>query len=448
MRIIILGAGEVGSHLAKTLKRYRHEVIVIDNDTNRLEKLATQTDIQPVNGSGTSPQILRDAGLAETDILIAVTAIDEVNILACTLANQMKVPLKIARVRNQEYANLSKSDLLHRFGIDLLVTPEKEAAKEIANLLRNNHAVEYQEFSNGKLKLIGTKITSGSSLVSRKLADLNNLEKRFPFSIHLIQRMHKTIFCDLNTQIEKDDVVYATVEENGDDRFYSVCGHETERVRNIMIYGASEVGAQVGYELENEKRVRIKIIEPISERAHSIARNLSKALVMQGEGTDIDLLAAEGLIQMDAFVATTDNDEKNIVSCLLARHLGVQRVITLIHRAEYLPIFRTIGLDIPINLRLLTANTILRKLEQGPIQSTTSIRGVDCEAFLFECEKGMRIENKHISDLQLPENSKVSAIIRNETVLFPDQTTTIQPSDKVFILAKHSALPNLLKLFR
>lgn len=448
MRIIILGAGEVGGHLAKTLKRYRHEVIVIDPDTNRLERLASQTDIQPINGSGTSPQVLRDAGLAEANILIAVTAIDEVNILACTLANQMKVPLKIARVRNQEYANLSKTDLLHRFGIDLLVTPEKEAAKEIANLLKNNHALEYQEFCDGKLKLIGCKITSGSSLLSRKITDLNNLEMKLPFNIQLIQRMHKLIFCDLNTQIEKDDVVYAAVEENGLERFYSACGHETERVRDIMIYGASEVGAQAAYELEHDRRIRIKIIEPISERAHNIARSLNRAMVMQGEGTDIDLLAAEGLVQMDGFVACTDNDEKNIVSCLLARHLGVQRVITLIHRAEYLPIFRTIGLDIPINLRLLTANSILRKLEQGPIQSTTSIRGVDCEAFLFECYQSMRIEGKGINELQLPDNTRVAAIVRNDQVIFPNSNTTIQASDKVLILAKHSALPNLLKLFR
>lgn len=448
MRILILGAGEVGSYLAKTLKQYRHEVIVIDTNSERLERLASQTDIIPIVGSGTSFQTLKDAGFSEVEIFIAVTAVDEVNILACSIANQFRIPHKIARVRNKEYSSMSPFDLLHRFGIDIMVNPEMTAAKEIANLLKNNHAVEYQEFSEGKLKFIGSRVTTGASIVGRTIRDLMDPQKNLPFFIQVIQRSHQTMFCNSDTVIESEDVVYATVLENGTERFYSACGHESERVRDVMMYGASEVGEQTAKEIENDKRIRIKIVEPISERAHIVAKNLPKALVMQGEGTDIDLLASEGLGQMNAFVACTDNDEKNIVSCLLARHLGVNRVVTLIGRSEYLPIFRTIGLDIPINLRQLTANSILHILQQGSIISTKSIRGIDCVAYLFECYTSARITGKQISELQFSENARVAAIIRKNQVEFPKPETVIESSDKVFILAKSSALNTLFKLFR
>ncbi|MDK9700408.1 MAG: Trk system potassium transporter TrkA [bacterium] len=448
MRILIIGAGEVGSHLAKMLRRYRHEVVVVEPDAERLEHLASVADILPVRGLGTSPETLQEAGIREADMIIAVTTVDEVNLLACTLANQVNVPVKIARVRNQEYATLTSLESKFKLGIDLMVHPELEAAREIANLVRYNRALDYHVYGGGKIQLIGVKVAANASLVDKQLSLLYNGSNSYPFRVVAIRRDLKTRLVTTDDVIQANDCVYAVIQAGNLERFFSLCGYETDRVRDVMIYGASDVGNLVAKELENDRRFRVKLIEPSAERAHIVAREHPRTLVMHGEGTDIDLLAAEGLVQMDAFVATTENDEKNIVSCLLARHLGVERVITLIGRSEYLPIFRTIGLDIPINLRLITANAILKKIQQGSVISVSTLRSIDAESFEFEILPGSRLIGKRLEDVQLPNGSVICAFHRAGRVMFPAPDFVFHEGDFAVVLAFSSATTAILKLFR
>lgn len=448
MNILIIGAGEVGGHLARLLSTENHNITVIDNDADRIAQLADQLDILPVTGAGTSPSVLREARIGDMDMLIAVTTVDEVNILACLIAKQFGVKTKIARVRNREFSTetsfLSTSDL----GIDLIIHPELEATKEIVRLVRYPQVLELITFCQAQIAVAGMRVLEGSPMLGKALAEIDTAHQQLPFRLVAISRETQTIIPRGNDVIQPGDHIYVSAFIDDLPSVFKMAGHtSTGAARNVMIYGATSIGQMVAQELEQYRDIHVKLVETNRPKGEEAARDLSETDVVIGDMSDINLVAREGIVDMDVFAALSDDDEDNIVTSLLARHLKVPRTITLTGKAAYPAIIRTIGLDVAINPRLLTSNAILKFIRFGRIVSLRHMAAVNAETYEFHVSADSKVVSKRIRDITFPKGSIVVAVEHEGTGVIPIGETKIYVGDRVVLFCTPDASRKAMKLF-
>lgn len=447
MRIIIVGAGEVGFHLAKIFSRENHQIVMIEPDKEKIKRAEQTLDILTIEGSGSSVRTLVDAGIKEAELIIAVSASDEVNIIACMIAEKFGVPKKIARVRNPEFTAENAVLTPEQLGVNLMINPEWETAQEIVWLIRRSAATDVIEFAEGAIQLVGVRLDSQATVLNQTLREVSLSLPNLTFRTVAIFRNNKTIVPTGEDYFLKGDQIFVVSKTESVAELLELCGKTDEGIERLMILGGGKVGRTVAKELEKDKRINIRLIESSRWKSQFVADQLKRTLVIRGDGTDLDLLASEGLMDMDAFVAATDDEETNIITALLARHLGVKRTITLLNRADYLPLMTSIGLDAAVDSRMITANAIARFIHRGEVVSVATLKGIGAEVIELIAQDDSKIVKKPLQNLKFPKGAIIGAVNRDSTVFVPVGSTVIQPQDKVVVFALPRSVSDVEEMF-
>ncbi len=443
MKIIIIGAGKVGLQIAQTLSRENHDITIIDKREDIRENLDSNLDIMTIVGNGASVRILEQAGIKEADMLIAVTRNDEVNMIACMTAKQFNVAKTIARIRNPEYM-YANSISKEKLGIDYVINPEKATAKEIVRLLRTpSNICEVYDFAEGKISLFGLKIGEDSNFANKKLKGIRFGQHALMVAIF---RENNLIIPSGNDKIMVGDKIYFLIKKESYSDIELLCDKKNGPLQNVLIFGGSNIGIQVA-SLLNKKGIKTKLIEINKQKSETISELLPQTLVINGDGTSIELLKEEGIEKTDGFVAVTGYDEDNLLVSLLAKHFGTKKVIAKISRINYIPILEKIGIDAIVNPRLTTASAILRFLKSGDLIALTLLKEGELEVAELIAQKDSKITNKPLKLANLPNNSIIGAIIRGGEIIIPNGDDFIIEGDKVILFTKIIEIKKIENLF-
>jgi trk system potassium uptake protein TrkA len=445
MRILVVGAGDVGFQLGRRLTRAGHDITMVESDPQKSRRVAEQLDVLVVEGSGASWQTLRDAHVERADVLAAVTDQDEVNVMACGLGKKMGAKATIARVRNTEY---TREDFIlsgEQLGVDHFIHPEKEAADAAVRLLRQASANYAVDFDGGKIQLLGLHVEPGSPLLYRPLVDIGIERQHPPFRIVAINRNHETVIPKGTDCLLPGDQVFVVCEPSYACEFTTLAGKADKHLSNIMILGGGMVGQFIAKELEQESNV--KLIEPRMARCERLAESLPHTLVIHGDATDVELLESEDLDRMDAVVAVMGDDERNIIATLLARHANVPRTITMVNRVSYLPIMPKIGLDTVVSKQLLTVNAVQHYIQHQDVAAVASLPGIEAQLIEYIAKSGSRMTRKRLRDIPFPRNAIVGAILHDDHMIVPNGDTQIAQGDRTVVFALPQAIGELDHLF-
>lgn len=356
MKIVIAGAGEVGTHLARMLSKVNHDIVLLDEDQENLQRISNQVDLMAVTGYANSFRDLNDAGVSKTDLFIAVTPFEDRNIFACIIAKDLGAKRTVARVNNGEFLTEKNRERMTRFGIDEIIYPENLAAKEIINSIKQVGTREMIEFSGGKLILMGIKIRKNAPILNMTLEDISSIHH--DVRAVAINRGTEVIIPHGHDVILNDDIVFFITTKTNQNLILEISGKEIFEVKNIMIIGGSRIAQKTAEKLGDQ--YNIKIIEADRERSIKVAGKLGNALVIHGDGRNLDLLKEESLEKMDAFVAVTGNSETNIIACHLAKSFGVRRTVAEIENTDFLTMAEGMGIGSIINKKLLAASYIYK----------------------------------------------------------------------------------------
>jgi len=447
MKAIVVGAGVVGFDVAKLLSQSDNDVIVVDVDQDELDHVRDKLDVMTVHGNGTSSTVLEEAGVRAADIMIAVTAIDEVNIIACMLADRMGVPTTVARVRSSELSRTESVLKSSDFGIDLVIHPEESAAAEVTRLIRRASATDVLTMADSRLHLVGLRLDPDSPVLGRSLVDVARDHPDLRFRVMGIARGIRTILPGGNERFRKGDQVFVLARPKDIPQVLSIVGKADHKMSDIMILGGTDVGAKVALALSQDKNKRVKLVEPDKERAIELADVLPSCLVIHGEATDIDLLVTEGLSDMDAFVAVTDDEESNLVTCLLAKHLQVHKTVALLSQGAYIPISQSIGLDAAVNKKLAVSREIMRFLRGKHVKSVATVHGMDAEILEIEASDRARITKDSLMNLKLPNGILIGAVLHGSELEVAAGLTRIQPGDRAYVFVMPAMVAKAEALF-
>ena len=445
MRIIIAGAGAVGSHLAKMLSNDRHDIVLIDPDEDRLRNVGMNLDVLTLNGSATSIKQLLDADIKRTDLFISVAKNEETNITASILAKRLGAKKTIVRIDNQDYLLPDNREHFNSVGIDYMIYPEGIAAREIVGLLHQTSINDLVDFSGGKLQMFVIKLDENAPIINKSLEEsIEDIEDN-DYRAVAITRNSETIIPNGSEKFQSGDTVYIISNQSSVKDLTKFSGKEEFEIRNIMVLGGSRIGIKIARDLGSHHYV--KLIEVNREKSYRISNSLKNTLVINGDGRDIDLLMEEGLSKMDAFVAVTGNSETNILSCLLAKRFGVKKTIAEIENMNYIHIAESIGIDTIINKKLITASRIFRFTKTEAITSLKCLTGTDAEVMEFIAQPDSQITKKALNKAGLPKESIVGGVTRNKTSFIAHGYTQIKPYDKVVVFALPSAIGKIGKFF-
>ena len=431
MKIVIAGAGEMGSHLATMLSGNGHDITVIDRDAKALEEVGTLADIITVEGDSTTFEALRKASTRKCDLFIAVNHTENDNIVAAVIAKQLGARKTIARIDNNEYLEPNNKEIFIEMGIDYLFYPEKVAAAEVVDLLGHTSTTEYVDFSGGRLSLSVFKLEPTSPLVGRELAGFSDSDAELSYRTVAITRDGRTIIPHAEERFEEGDTIYVIARQDAVREVNDLSGQSHIEVKNLMILGGSRIGVQVASELQNE--VNIKLIDYNAEKAYRLAETLDKTLIINEDGRNTEAMMEEGLSNMDAFVAVTGRSETNILAAMLAKRMGVKKVIA--ENLNYINLAESIGIDTIINKKLVTASNIFRFTMSTDVQAIKCLTGSDAEVLEFIVKPNSPATKVRIKDLGLPEDTIIGGIVRGDKVFIAVDNMEIIPYDRVVVFA-------------
>ena len=445
MRIIIAGMGDVGYHLAKQLSQESHDIIAIDTSQQRLSYTDSMTDVMTVNGSSTSIKVLLDAKVDKADLLVAVTSSEEVNIATAILGKKLGAKKTIARIGNAEYQDPKVGVNFSEIGIDFMIYPEELAAIETVNLIQRTAATDILEFEKGKLTVMGLRLDKIAPIMHKKIFEVAQEYQSVDFRVVAIYRNFRTIIPSGNDRFLPNDQVFVITTQGGIETVLKLAGKENIKFENIMVLGGGKIGRRVAKLLE--KSMKVKLIESDEEKSFELADMLQDTLVIRGDGRDIDLLAQEGIVDMDAFIALTEDAETNIITCLMAKHLGVKKAIALVDKVDYIPLTQTIGLDSLINKKLIAANSISRFIRRGEVLAIASLEGIDAEVLEYVAASDSPATKKKVKDLHFPNDAIIGGVIRGEESFIIVGDSQIKPNDKVVVFSLPGAARRTEKFF-
>ena len=448
MKIIIAGAGEVGFHLAKLLSYESQEITLIDTDKESLSYADNHLDIRVIRGDATSISVLKDARVESADLLIGVTSSETTNITTCVIGKQLGAMRTIARISNTEFLQYKDEVEFTKLGIDELISPESLAAKEIELLLNQSGFNDTYQFEEGALTLVGLILSKTASFVGKTVKEAGNLLPEIHFIPIAIQRYGTqfTIIPRGDTVFEERDQVYFITSLGGVDELYKISGMVRENIKNVMILGGSKIGFKTTRDLCSNN-FNVKLIEKDKDRALDLADDLPNALVISGDGRNVELLEEESIGEMDAFIAVTGNSETNIMSCLVAKSKGVKKTIALVENMDYFELSHSIGIDTLINKKLLAANNIFRYVRKGEVVAMTKLNNMNVEILEFEVKSTSKICNQFIKNIDFPRTAIIGGVIRNDEGLIALGDFKIKPLDKVVICCLPKAIKSVEKLF-
>ena len=447
MRIIIAGAGEVGFHLAKLLASESHDIVLIDNNTKRLEYVSSHLDVQTLRGNSLSYSLLEEAGISQADhLLISVTSVEETNISTSIIGKNLGAERTIARVSNTEFLQNKGTFSLQSIGIDEIIIPESLAAREIKRLLREAAITDTFEFDEGALLLLGVTLSKDSPLIGKTVVEAWPSTKERAFTNVAILRQNKTIVPRGSTRFEAFDHAYFITQPQGISSLIIYSGKPRVDIKDVIIMGGSRVGINTAYKLQ--KKYNLKIVEQNRDKCYELADMFPDIMVINGDGRDIDLLVEEGIEQADAFIALTGNSEANIISSLAAKKKGVAKTIALVENIEYIHLSQSIGVDTLINKKLISANFIFRYVRKGEILSLTSIHGVAAEILEFEVKEESKILRDSMKKLDFPSEALIGGVIRKGVGHIVNGDFHFMPQDRVVVLCLFNCIRQVEKFFQ
>lgn len=445
MNIIIAGDGEVGFHLAKMLSGENHNITVVDPHQELLKMIESHTDLLTITGDSSSIAILEQANVKRADLLISVVHDEKINITTCAIGKKLGARRTIARINNVEYLTNENRELMRSLGIDSMVCPERIASKEIVKLIKQPAATEIYDFTDNKLSLILLKLDEKAPVLNKTLNQIASENSKLDFRAVAIHRNNKTIIPKGDDMFKNGDLAYVITKPNAIDSLMKLGGKETIEIHNVMIVGGGRIGRKTAQLLERE--MNVKLIELDKDRAFNLIDQLEKTLIINADARDIELLEDEGIRNMDAFIAVTNDYETNILTCLLAQRYGVKRVIPLVENIDYISISQSIGIDTVINKKLITASYIAAFTMDAEVRSSKYLSGVDAEVLEFLVKPGASAAKKLIKNLDCPRGSIIGGIVRGTQSYIAVGDFQIREGDHVVVFALPEALSRVQDLF-
>lgn len=445
MRIVIAGAGEVGTHLAKMLSQSEHEIILIDSEAERLKPVDATIDVLTYEGSATSLNLLKEAIKKHTDLFIAVAHYEDTNITASILAKKLGAKKVIARIDNLEYLERGNKEFFREMGVDHLIYPELIAAKEVISLLKETGTTEFMDFAGGLLSLYVQKLEKNAPVVNRSLEEVASTLGSVEYRAVAIKRHDRTIIPRGKEEFLEGDLAYVISTREGISDMMKFSGKRNVEAKSIMILGGSRIGRHVALNLQHDAQV--KLIDIDLEKCRDLAESLEETLVINGDGRNGDLLTEEGLQHMDAFVAVTGNSETNILSCLLAKKIGVMKTIAEVENMEYINLAENSGIDTVINKKIATASRIFRHTMNPNVTQVKMMTGTEAEVIEYNVPENARITGGPLKLIDFPKDAIVGGGIRNYKAYIATGDTVIKAGDKVVVFALPSAFDKLNKFF-
>lgn len=445
MRIIIAGAGEVGTYLAKLLSNENHEIILIDSEENRLKPIDSSLDVLTYHGSATSINILRDILQKKTDLFIAVTHYEDTNITASILAKSFGAVKTIARIDNLGFLEHSLLEFFKSVGIDSLIYPELIAAREVLGLLHETGTTEYMEFCRGKLAMYVNKLDDHAPIINKSLIEISLSHNTDKFRAVAIKRNEKTIIPRGQERFLPGDLVFVFSTSDGIDDMMTSTGKENFEAKSIMILGGSRIGKHVAHYMQ--KKCQVKIIDSDPEKCETLSELLENTLVINGDCRNVELLEQEGISKMDACVAVTGNSETNILSCLLAKKLGVKKTIAEVENMEYINLAENIGIDTIINKKISAASRIFRHTTNPNVTQVKYMTGTEAEVIEFNVPEGSKITRGTLRGIEFPNDAIVGGGMRDGIAFIATGNTMIKANDKVVVFTLPSAYDKVSKFF-
>ncbi|MEN8201386.1 MAG: Trk system potassium transporter TrkA [Bacteroidota bacterium] len=445
MRIVIAGAGEVGTHLAKMLSSEEHDLVVIDNDGDRLKAVGGALDVLTIEGNANSIAQLKEAKISKADLFIGVTYSEAVNVNAAILSKRLGAKKTTARVDNQEYLLPANREIFENLGVDYMIYPEKIAAREIVGLLAETGSTEVVEFSGGKLHMYVIRLDEDAPIINKTLRELTPGDNGLNYRAVAITRRGQTIVPAGDDKFESGDLVYVISSKAGLKELYKYSGKKQFDVRDIMILGGSRIGRKTADALG--KLHYVKLIEKNRQKSYALSNILNNTLVINGDGTDMELLRQEGLEKMDAFIAVTGNSETNILSCLLAKQLGVRRTIAEVENIDYIHLAENIGVDTIINKKLITASRIFRFTMSEEVSSIKCLTGTEAEVMEFVVKPDALATKGTLAEVKFPREAIIGGVIRGKNAFIAHGDTRIKPYDRVVVFALPGVIGTIGKFF-
>jgi trk system potassium uptake protein len=451
MKIIILGAGQVGSNLAEHLVREGNDLTMVDVDPDKLAALQDRFDLRTVQGQASHPSILRQAGADDADMLVAVTLNDETNIVACKLAGTLfNIPTKIARIRSLDYMKHPELFNADTFAVDHVISPEQEITDYLRKLIDYPEALQVVDFGQGRARLVAMRARAGGPLVGHELRDLQKHLPGLDARVAAIFRRDRTIVPEGRTVIQNDDEIFFIAATENIRAVMKEMRRADKSVRRIMIAGGGNIGRRLAAALE--EHYEVKLIDHNKKNTQTLAQQLKHTLVLTGNGTDEDLLLEENIEDMDVFCALTNDDEDNIMSSLLAKRLGARKVIALINRSTYVDLLQGGEIDIALSPAQATIGPLLTHIRRGHMAVVHSLRrgaAEALEAVVHGDAKSSKLVNRRLDEVELPEGVSIGAILRGEEVIIAHHDTIIQNEDHLILFVPHKRLiPKVEKLFQ
>lgn len=446
MKVIIVGAGEVGFHIASRLALENKDVVVIDTKMEALRRVSESLDVHVVNGSGSSPVVLEEAGLKTAEILLAVTNSDEANLVACLVADIVSpTTKKLARIRNAGYDGYH--DHFKEFSphIDRVINPEIEVVKTIERLIKVPGSVEVEVFAGGRLQFIGMRIDKASRLDGVQLVDMPAISGGTPPLVAAVVRNDRMIVPSGRDQLLAGDLVYFISAVDNLSGILELFGKETASTKRALIVGGGRIGERLARALE-DKSIHTKIIEKDQERCRELADKMNKAVVLHGDGSDQSLLQEENIQDVDVLITLTNDEETNILVSLLGKRMGARNTITKITKFSYFPLMGTIGLEQVVSPRLSAIDTILQHVRKGRVLSAISVHGEQAEVIEAVALETSDIVGKPVRKIAFPKGALLIGIVRDDEVIVPSGESMIEPDDKVVIFATRQVVPKIEKM--
>lgn len=436
MKIVIIGAGKVGYTLAQRLSEEDHDVILIDENSERIDLIRSYLEAMLIVGNGANPGLLMDIGMEDAELFVAVTDRDEVNLLSCYIAKQLGATQTIARVRAKEYILQNNNPALASLGLNLIINTEMVTANEVMQIIKMPNALDVENFANGKVRLLEIKARDNEDMLGQRICDLEIPDKVLIVGIFRHGRM---IIPNGDDTLQMLDNVFFLGERQAIEGLEEELSTTRTRIQNVLLVGAGLVGRNLAILLE-KANYHVKVIEKDYERCELLSAETDNVIVINGDGTDVDLLRDEEVGDYDAIVCLTDDDKLNLLVALMARHFGVQRTLVRVGRPEYIDLMEQVGIDIVFSPRLLTSNEILRQIRKGEVLSVSSFEDSKAVALELKVTEQNPLVHRPLAEINLPGTTLLGAIVRGEETIVPNGRTMCEPGDQIvlFTLPEYS----------
>jgi len=445
MKIVIAGAGGIGFHLAKLLSSAQHDIVIIDSNRDVLEYAQTHLDVQTILGDASSIKILEDVGMENVSIFLAVTTLENDNLISCILAKKLGALQTIARINNISNIKKEFKSTFQDLGVDKIISPSLLASQEIVRLLEMSQVTDRFDFENGQVTLIGITIHDESFYTGKSVAEIKESKGTIHSPIAIL-RGQQTILPRANTIIKKGDHIYFITDKKDVESLLITIGKTGKKIKSIMFVGGNIISMTAAKHLEND--FKVTIVEESEKQCKWLVDQLNNTLVIKGDPSNFELLHEEGLAKMDAFVAVTHNSETNIITSLMADTAGVHKTIALVENLEYTHISQNIGVDTIINKKIIAANNIFRYVRKGKVEAIASLHGVDAEVIEYVIHQESKLTKFTLRELKLPNQAIIGAVIRGQETIIPTGDFRLNLHDKVIVLALPSVIGKIEQFFR